>query len=70
MNIYKSSWKGSELEEVKSGVASFECYGEECKIYLDEFSDFMNICNILDATIEQAEIKVKQDIFTKIRGFF
>ena len=67
-NIYKSSWKGSVIPEVKSGIASFSCAGDEAEIYLDDFKDFQNICNILDSVIEQSHYQTKADLSTKINS--
>lgn len=65
-NDYKPQWQGSTIAEVKSGKATFECAGEILELYLDDFTDFMNICGMLDAVIEQTYYETKKDIKSKI----
>lgn len=63
--IYTKQWQGSSIPEVKSGKATFECAGELLELYLDDFTDFMNICSMLDAVIEQSYYETKRNIKDK-----
>jgi hypothetical protein len=63
--IYKQKWQGSAIPEVKSGKATFECAGELLELHLDNFTDFMNICSMLDAVIEQSHYETKKNIKDK-----
>lgn len=65
-DLYKSEWLGSEVAEVKSGIAKFECAGEMIEVHLDGFDDFQNICEIIDLVMEQTYYKTKIQLHNKI----
>ncbi len=65
-SIYKHKWSGSTIPEVKSGKATFECDGKLLELYLDDFTDFINIASLLDAVIEKTYYDTKADLKLKI----
>lgn len=68
--IYKQRWLGSEIAEVKSGVATFSCADTEIELYLDDFSDFRNICEMLDAVAEQTYNETKSNVISNVEKLF
>ena len=58
----RSSWKGSTVPEIKSGVATFKCDDESYDVNLETFQDFVHLTNTFDTIMEQTEKRVKQEL--------
>lgn len=59
----RSSWKGSTVPEIKSGVATFKCDEHEAyDVHLENFQDFVHLTNIFDFIIDQTEKKLKREL--------
>lgn len=67
---YKNHWEGSVIPEVKSGKATFSCGDIEIELYLDDFIDFKNICDLLDNVAEQTYYEIKANVISNVERLF
>lgn len=67
MREYGASWKGNSKD--KTGLASLTCGNKEIVFKMDNFEDYLTLCELIDNVATKVEKRNQAAIFEYINSY-
>jgi hypothetical protein len=59
MKAYMTAWRGAIEPSDKTGIATFTCGDREVKFKLNDFQQYLGLCELIDDVAKKAEDQAK-----------
>lgn len=69
MRVYMTAWRGAVEPSDRTGIATFTCRDKEVKLRMDDFEQYLALCEIIDSVVSKAEQKQRVEIFEYINSY-
>jgi hypothetical protein len=66
MRGYETFWLGSTEPSDETGIATFTLGDKEVKFKMDNFEQYLDLCNMIDDAVVKTAQRTKSAIFTSI----
>jgi hypothetical protein len=69
MRAYMTAWRAAVEPYDTTGVATFTCRDKEVKFRMDNFEQYLALCELLDTAVNKAKQRQRVEIFEYINSY-
>lgn len=69
MRAYMTAWRGVVEPSNRTGIATFTCRDREVKLRMDDFEQYLALCELIDRVVDKAEQRTRVLIFEHINSY-
>ena len=69
MRAYMTAWRGAVEPSDTTGIATFTCRDKEVKLRMNNFEQYLALCELIDRVVDKAEQRTRVSIFEHINSY-